>query len=99
MAAYVISEVEPRDAALMERYRALAADSIARHGGRYIVRGGAAALIEGAPAPKTIVIVEFPSMARAREWYGSPEYAKALAVRRTALDRRLIFVEGVPPPS
>jgi uncharacterized protein (DUF1330 family) len=27
----------------------------------------------------------------------SPEYAEALKVRRTALDRRLIFVEGVAP--
>jgi uncharacterized protein (DUF1330 family) len=36
-------------------------------------------------------------MARLREWYASPEYAEALKVRRTALERRLIFVEGVPP--
>ena len=63
MAAYVISEVEPRDAALMERYRPLAAESIARHGGRYIVRGGAADLVEGGPPVKTLVIVVFPDMA------------------------------------
>src|SRR4051794_32080818 len=69
MAAYVISEVEPRDAALMARYRPLAAESIARHGGRYIVRGGAADLVEGGPPVKTLVIVEFPDMARARAWY------------------------------
>jgi uncharacterized protein (DUF1330 family) len=36
-------------------------------------------------------------MARLREWYASPEYAEAFKVRRTALDRRLIFVEGVAP--
>ena len=47
--------------------------------------------------PKSIILVEFPDMARAREWYRSPEYAKALAVRRTALDLRLIFVAGVDP--
>lgn len=95
MAAYVISEVEPRDAALMERYRTLAADSIARHGGRYIVRGGAADLVEGGPPVKTFVIVEFPDMAAARAWYGSADYADALAIRRAgALERRLVFVEG-----
>ena len=95
MPAYVISEVEPRDAALMERYRALAAASIAHHGGRYIVRGGAAEVVEGGPPVKTLVIVEFPSMANAKAWYGSPEYAEALAVRRAgALERRLVFVEG-----
>ena len=97
MTAYVISEVEPRDAQLFERYRALASATIERYGGRYIVRGGAAELVEGGPPPKTLVIVEFPSMARAREWYGSPDYAEALKVRAGALTRRLVFVEGVAP--
>ena len=95
MTAYVISEVETRDANAMEIYRTLAARSIARFGGRYLVRGGAAELVEGGPAPKTLVIVEFASMARAREWYGSADYCEALKVRRTALERRLVFVEGV----
>lgn len=94
MTAYVISEVEPRDAALFEQYRALAPATIERYGGCYIVRGGAAELIEGGPPPKAIVIVEFPSMARAREWYRSPEYAEALKVSAGALERRLVFVEG-----
>jgi uncharacterized protein (DUF1330 family) len=61
MTAYVISEVGPRDAALFERYRALAPATIERYGGRCIVRGGAAELVEGGPAPKSLVIVEFPS--------------------------------------
>jgi uncharacterized protein (DUF1330 family) len=98
MTAHVISEVEPRDAARFERYRALAPATIERYGGRYIVRGGAAELVEGGPAPKTLVIVEFPSMARARDWYGSPEYAEALKVRAGALERRLVFVEGNVEP-
>jgi|SRR5689334_10450617 len=95
MAAYVISEVEVRNAADFETYRALAAQSIAKYSGRYLVRGGAADLMEGGPPPNTIIIVEFPTMARLREWYASPEYAEALKVRANALERRLIFVEGV----
>jgi uncharacterized protein (DUF1330 family) len=97
MPAYVISEVEVRDAAGFEAYRTVAAKAIAQHGGRYLVRGGAANLIEGGPPPKIIIVVEFPTMERLREWYASPEYAEALKVRETALDRRLIFVEGVAP--
>jgi uncharacterized protein (DUF1330 family) len=97
MSAYVISEVEVRDAAAMEIYRSLAARAIAQYGGRYLVRGGAADVAEGGPPPKTLIIVEFPSMARLREWYASPEYAEALKVRQRALERRLIFVEGVAP--
>jgi len=97
MPAYVISELEVRDAAGIETYRTLAAKSIAQYGGRYLVRGGTASTAEGGPPPKNIIVVEFPSMERLREWYASPEYAQALKVRQTALDRRLIFVEGVAP--
>jgi len=95
MPAYVISELEMLDPVAIETYRTVAAKSIAQYGGRYLARGGAAEAAEGGPPPKSIVVVEFPSMARLREWYASPEYAEALKVRRTALDRRLIFVEGV----
>ena len=97
MAAYVISEVEVRDPAGWETYRSIAARAIAQYGGRYLVRGGAAEAAEGGPPPKTLIIVEFPSMARLREWYASPEYAEALKIRRSAAERRLIFVEGVVP--
>jgi uncharacterized protein (DUF1330 family) len=38
-------------------------------------------------------------MERLREWYASPEYAEALKLRRTALERRLIFVEGSATPT
>lgn len=96
MSAYLISEVDVRDAAGFEAYRTIAARVIAQYGGRYLVRGGAASVVEGGPLPKNIIVAEFPSMERLNEWYASPEYAEALKFRQTALDRRLIFVEGVP---
>jgi uncharacterized protein (DUF1330 family) len=37
----------------------------------------------------------FPSMARLREWYASPEYAPALSIRQSALGQRLLDFEGV----
>lgn len=95
MVAYVISDVEPRDSGLIERYRTLAQASIVRYGGRYIVRGGAIEAVEGDWAPKHIVIIEFPDMDRAHQWYRSEAYAEALTVAELALSRRLIFVEGV----
>jgi uncharacterized protein (DUF1330 family) len=81
MAAYVISELEVRDWNAIETYRTIAAKSIAQYGGRYLVRNGATSLAEGGPPPKSIVVVEFPSMARLREWYASSEYAEALKSR------------------
>jgi uncharacterized protein (DUF1330 family) len=96
MAAYVISEVSAiLDPILMEKYRALAQTTIKKYGGRYVVRGGAIEKVEGESASHAIVIVEFPTMGRAHEWYQSPEYAEALAIRSKALNRRLVFVEGV----
>ena len=95
MAAYVISEVEMLDETQGRRYRELAARSISRHGGRYLVRGAAPVVAEGAwPAGTRIVIVEFPTMERLQAWYRSADYAEALAIRQTALDRRLLFVDG-----
>lgn len=97
MSAYLISEVDVRNEADFQSYRTIAAAAIKQYGGRYLVRGGAASAVEGGPPPKNIIVAEFPSMERLREWYASPEYAEALKFRGTALDRRLIFVEGVPP--
>jgi uncharacterized protein (DUF1330 family) len=96
MSAYLISEVDVRDPEGFENYRTLAAKTIAQYGGRYLVRGGATHLAEGGPPPKNIIVAEFPTMKRLREWYISPEYAEALKFRRTAVDRRLVFVECVP---
>jgi uncharacterized protein (DUF1330 family) len=95
MPAYVISDVEMVDPALFETYRSLAPATIAKYGGRYLVRGGAIDAVEGGWTPKQIVVVVFPSMQQARAWYNSPEYAEALKVRERALNRRLIFVEGL----
>jgi len=96
MPAYVISEVEVLDEAQGQTYRELAAESIARYGGRYIVRGAEPQVAEGEWfSARRVVVVEFPSMERLHQWYDSPDYAKALAVRHTALRRRLLFVDGV----
>jgi uncharacterized protein (DUF1330 family) len=96
MTAYAISEVEMLDETQGQRYRELAAASIARHGGRYIVRGAEPDVPEGDwPSEQRVVVVEFPSMDRLRRWYSSADYAEALAIRDTALTRRLLFVDGV----
>lgn len=52
MPAYVISEVEVRDQAAMQAYRTLAAQTIARYGGRYLARGGATGWWRAARRPR-----------------------------------------------
>ncbi|HEX3816617.1 MAG TPA: DUF1330 domain-containing protein [Mycobacteriales bacterium] len=96
MTAYVISEVEILDEVQGQRYRELASASIVQYGGRYIVRGAQPAVPEGEwPSAQRVVVVEFPTMEQLQRWYRSTEYADALAVRQTALSRRLLFVDGV----
>ena len=98
MTAYVISEVRMLDETLAQRYRDLAAASITQYGGRYLVRGVTPEAAEGAwDDRRRLVIVEFPTAERLREWYTSPEYAEALQIRDRALDRRLLFAEGLEP--
>jgi uncharacterized protein (DUF1330 family) len=95
MPAYLIAEITVHDAAAFEEYRKLVPATIAAYGGRYIVRGGNTEVLEGNWQPKRLVILEFPSMARARQWYGSAEYAKILPLRLNASTGNAIFVEGV----
>jgi uncharacterized protein (DUF1330 family) len=95
MAVYLISDVIVRDKEAVEKYRQLAAASIEKWGGRYLVRGGAIYVLEGDQHPSTIIVVEFPSRKIANEWYRSSDYAKALEFRDDALSRSLILVEGL----
>ena len=95
MAAYVIAEVDVQDAALFDEYRKLVPPTITQYGGKYVVRGGATETKEGGWAPKRVVVLEFPTMTRAREWYHSGEYAPALATRLKCANSRVILVEGV----
>ena len=95
MTAYVTSDVVGLDPELVSQYRELARASIARYDGVYLTNvGNAIDHVEGDWTPRNIVLLAFPSMERAREWYASEEYAEALVVRRTALRRGLIFVDG-----
>jgi uncharacterized protein (DUF1330 family) len=98
MPAYLISDVTVRDAEAFQAYRTRAAASIAHYGGRYLVRGGPIETLEGGWHPRTLIVVEFRDIERARAWYGSPEYAHALEVRDQALSRNLVLVDGITGP-
>jgi uncharacterized protein (DUF1330 family) len=96
MKAYLISEMEIHDPEAFARYREISSRTIAAHGGRFLVRGGAAEALEGGWEPKRIVVIEFPSMEAAKVWYRSAEYTPAIALRQGATTGRSILVEGPP---
>ncbi len=94
MAAYVIAEVDVHDTALFEEYRKLVPGTIAKHGGKYLVRGGTTETKEGGWTPKRLVVLEFPSMEQARKWYHSADYAPALTMRLKAATSKVLLAEG-----
>ena len=95
MTAYVIVEVDVHDAQTFSRYRELVPPTIERFGGRYVVRGGASETLEGDWAPPRVVVLEFPSAARAKAWWSSDDYAEAKSLRQSCSSSRMIVVEGV----
>ena len=97
MPAYIVVDVVVNDPVAYEPYKQMAAAAIAKYGGRYIVRGGATDVREGDWQPNRFVIVEFPSLAQARAFYVSEEYAPALAIRKAVATSSLFIVDGWAP--
>ena len=95
MSAYVIVEIEVLDPVGYEEYKKRAAATVHAHGGKYIVRGGAAEMLEGDWKPKRIVILQFESMARAKEWLNCEEYREPRALRQRTARTNMLLVEGV----
>ena len=95
MPAYVIAMVDIKDPVRYESYRAMVLPTITAYGGRFLARGGHTDVLEGAWAPRRVVIIEFPTLARAKEWWSSPEYAEARAIRQATSKGTLIVIEGV----
>jgi uncharacterized protein (DUF1330 family) len=95
MAAYVLLNIDVTDADLYAGYAKAAGTTVEQYGGRYLVRGGRAEKLEGSVNPKRIVVLEFPSLERARAWWDGEEYRAPKALRQSASISDTILVEGV----
>jgi uncharacterized protein (DUF1330 family) len=80
MVAYLIADVEIIDAVGYEEYRRKVPATIAAYGGRYLARGGTTERLEGGWSPERCVILEFPSLAKFKAWWTSPEYLPLRAI-------------------
>jgi uncharacterized protein (DUF1330 family) len=94
MPAYVIVEVGIEDPIGYEEYKKLTPASIAAYNGRFVVRGAKTESLEGDWNPQRIVVLEFPSVERAKEWWHSEEYAPAKAIRQQTAKTKMLLVEG-----
>jgi uncharacterized protein (DUF1330 family) len=94
MAAYVIAEVTVTDPQGFEDYRQMVPATVAQFGGKFVVRGGAIEKLEGNWEPKRLVIIEFESAERAKQWWASEEYREAKALRQRTAQTNLLVIQG-----
>ena len=95
MSAYVIVEIDVIDPVGYEEYKKLAGATVEKYAGKYIVRGGRREALEGDWKPKPIVVLEFESTQRARDWLNSEEYRKPRKMRHRTARTNMILVEGL----
>lgn len=95
MAAYILVDCKVTDPVRYETYKKLAQEAIARHGGKYLARGGENVLLEGSRQPNRVVVLEFPTFDRAKAFYDSVEYVAARAARAGAAEMTMVAVAGL----
>jgi uncharacterized protein (DUF1330 family) len=94
MSAYVIVDIDVIDPEGYEEYKKLASATVTLYGGRYLARGGPNETLEGDWHARRLVILEFESLKRAKDWVNSPEYAPARALRHKTAHTNMVVVEG-----
>lgn len=94
MAAYILAEIEITNPEGYKEYTKQVPATIAKYGGRFLIRGGASEVLEGDWPQRRRVMLEFPTMDAARKWWHSPEYEKPKAMRQAASRGKLLLMEG-----
>ena len=95
MSAYVIGDITVNDQERYEDYKKLAPPAIAAFGGKYLARGGKAEKLEGNWEPERVVILEFESIDKAKQWLDSQKYRKARTLRHKTASSNMIVVEAL----
>lgn len=95
MPAYIIVEIHVTHPVGYEEYKQKAGATVEKYGGKYLVRGGATETLEGDWQPKRIVILEFATMERARDWLNSEEYREPRKMRHRTATTKMILVQGI----
>lgn len=93
--AYAVVTVTVTDQEKYAEYGKLASPAVAKFGGRFLVRGGRTAVLEGELEHPRVALIEFPSFEQAQAFYDSAEYAAARAKRVGAAVFNFVLVEGV----
>lgn len=95
MPAYIIVETDIHDPEQYEQYKRASPGAVAAAGGRFVVRGGEMAVLEGDWSPKRLVLIEFENLDAAKRFYESEQYREAKLLREGAANLNMVAVEGI----
>lgn len=96
MSGFVIAEIlEVSDPAGMKQYAEAAQATVEQYDGKYRALRGKMEVLEGEWTGGPLVILEFPSLKRAQEWYDSPEYRPLIEMRKAVSRTNFILLEGL----
>jgi uncharacterized protein (DUF1330 family) len=95
MAAYLIVDVDIKDPAAYETYKAQVPAFIAKHGGEYLVRGGGMEVLEGDWRPTRLVLFRFPDRAAVKAFLADPGYQPLAALRHGIARTDRVVVDGL----
>ncbi len=94
--AYLVGNYVIKDEAGLARYLEKVGPIVKKHGGKVIAFNRNVTTLEGQAQP-VLVIVEFPTLKDAEQFYNSPEYAPVKPFRINATEGGfLIYSEGFP---
>jgi uncharacterized protein (DUF1330 family) len=93
--AYVIANVDVHDPVQYEEYKRLSTIAMDAHGAEVCIRGGKVEVLEGDWNPSRFVMLKFPSVEAAHQFYDSAEYTAARKARAGIATMRMLIVEGV----
>jgi uncharacterized protein (DUF1330 family) len=95
MAAYVIFDVDVRDAAKYREFMDAVKPALEAAGAKYLVRGGSHKVYEGDWEPRRIVLLEFPSFEALEGFYNGATYQGLKEIRDACSSARFVGVEGL----
>jgi uncharacterized protein (DUF1330 family) len=95
MGAYLITNVNVKDADAFEAYRAGVPALARKHGGEYLVRGGSVLVLEGEWKPNRLLVLRFPNLAAVSNLFNDPEYQPFKALRQRVTECEIVAVEGI----
>ena len=93
--AFLVAEVEVTDPATFKEYAQKYPATLAPFGAKAIAQGGKVEALEGAPPAGRVVIVQYPNLKAAEDWWNSPAYQELIPIRQKAAKSRIFLVEGL----